>query len=984
MEALKGKDCPIYLINMIISYFQNRRIVTNSHNTKLEKNLTQGAPQGSCCGPLLWNILLDSIFEIDQVKTRINRDDFYIKAFADDVCIGLAFENDLTQAQVNKFEKQIENILNAIHSWGESHYLNFNVKKTKAMAFKSSAFAKVPIIRMNNETIKLDNLVKYLGIWFDDRLTFKDHALKTIDKCKRIFNIVRSYCGRTWGLNPYLTRLIYKTIIMPVLTYGASIWYPAFMHRDVSVKIRTLQYYCTKSIVKSYRTASIVSTSLLSNTLPLESEIYTRAQIELSRITGAIQTGVFEGNLVSKGTYKPQYYYGALLGKFSEEENFVRTQNKNDFPLGNPETLTVEPIVRWADLPIGPEKAQFETICDLTRLQKRYDYYVFTDGSSVMDLGTGGSFVVKTKTEAAAIESQALPMHRLCTAFQSEMHAIYQGLVWAHHNLDIEDKELAICTDSLSSIQKLSRNTDDSLLAVLINDSLTKITSHKCKITFIKVPAHQEERLKAIEPESDEAFLIQGNIDADFLAKIAAELSKANEEPMYSFISLSIVKRHIKTQLRGAWLAKAYDPKFTDDRAPLNQWIKNFIPNPSYIDSKLLTLCDYYTSQIVIGHGCFKSYLKRFKIANDDLCIRCKNKPDSPEHILFECNRKYTNTLKEMKISKPSELCKILKSDKHQSSEERMEIFKDLCKTIITERRELLSSSSELSEKKKLIKTKPVAKTENKSRKKPVRNPTLFSQYNAERPVKTIDKTNRSPSKKSQANKLTRTEVCAKHGISESNWLTDEHIYKFAQKYQSKLNKFNVLIMSTPIYQNDNQIAGFLKNHLTSRIQVILAIILTNSHWILGMINLNSNLIAILDSMGGERHEGNFRRLLMIARMSLYGLGRNHDPKNFKFFLSMDNPKQENHNDCGVFLCKYTKNILTKDSRKFRIKTGEYRADIAQVLDNSWQIREQPRPNSLSKRPADLLRKDNFINELNEAAIEITHQDYSQLVKIFH
>ena len=543
---------------------------------------------------------------------------------------------------------------------------------------------------------------------------------------------------------------------------------------------------------------------------------------------------------------------------------------------------------------------------------------------------------------------------------------------------------MAICTDSLSSIQKLSRNYDDNLMAFLINNCLTKITSDKCKITFIKVPAHKEERLNEIEPESDEAFYIQGNIDADFLAKIAADLSKANVDPMYSFVSLSTVKRHIKSQLRNAWLDKAFDPNFTDDRAPLNQWIKNFIPNSSYIDNKLLKLCDYYTSQIVIGHGCFKSYFKRFKITENGLCTRCMNKPDSPEHILFECNSKYTKILKEMNISRPNELCKILKSDKHQSSQEKIEIFKDLCKTIVTERRELLSSTSELNETKKRAKSSPVAKTENKVTKKPVKNEILYSQYNTERPKKITDKTSKPSANKLPVTKHTPTEIRAKHGITESSWLNDEHIYKFAQKYQSKFNKFNFLIMPTPIYLNDNHTAAFLKNHLTKDTRIILVIILINSHWILGMINLNSNSIAILDSMGGVRHESSFRRLLMIARMSLYGLGRNHDPGKFIFLVSNDNPKQENLNDCGVFLCKYTKNILTKNSSKFSIKTGEYRTDIAEVLDNSWEIREPPRPNSLTRRPADLLKEANFINESNQIAIEIMYDSYSHLVKLFH
>ena len=691
IESLINKDCPNYLINLVISYFQDRKVVTNSHNSKLEKTLTQGAPQGSCCGPSLWNILLDSIFQIPQIENKLDRDDFYLKAFADDICLGFAFDNQKKlQNHTNKLEREIEETLDAIYSWGNAHYLDFNIKKTKALAFKSSAYVKVPKIKMNSHIINLDESVKYLGIWFDDRFSFKDHALKTIDKCKKIFNIVRSYCGNTWGLNSYLTRLIYKTIIIPVLTYGASIWYPAFMHTEVSKKIRTLQYYCTKSIVKSYRTASIVATSLLSNTLPLESEIFIRAQVELSRITGAIQKEILKGNLIKSDNYKPLYFYGNLLETFEREDNLISVKDTSAFEFGNPDNLTIEPVIKWADLPVGPDKAPIYSTEDFTKVKAAHDYYIFTDGSSVMDTGTGGSFVIKTKIEKEeTLESQALPMHPLCTAFQSELFAIYRSLDWASKNLNLEDKKMSICTDSLSALQKLKSNNNDSLLSFLINSSPNKIASRNCEVSFAKVPAHQEERLALIEANSDEAFFIQGNIDADHMAKIAAKLPSIDDQivPIYNFISLSTVKRHTKIQLKEAWLNKSLDKNYEDDRAQLNNWILNFIPNANYVNKKLLTLCDYYTSQIVTGHGCFKSYFKRFKITDDDRCTTCKDEPDCPEHILFKCNQKYTRTLNQMGIRQPKDLCKILKSD------DDIATFKNLCRTIITDRNNLFNTS---------------------------------------------------------------------------------------------------------------------------------------------------------------------------------------------------------------------------------------------------------------------------------------------------
>lgn len=118
--------------------------------------------------------------------------------------------------------------------------------------------------------------------------------------------------------------------------------------------------------------------------------------------------------------------------------------------------------------------------------------------------------------------------------------------------------------------------------------------------------------------------------------------------------------------------------------------------------------------------------------------------------------------------------------------------------------------------------------------------------------------------------------------------------------------------------------------------------------------------------------------------MSLYGLGKRYDSQSFIFLTSSDCPKQENFDDCGVFTCRFIKNILTKNPRKFRIKQGEYRNDIAELLDNCWAIKEPPRPNSLARRPADLLREDSFLSGINNSRIKTSDVNYSQLVKLFH
>ena len=47
----------------------------------------------------------------------------------------------------------------------------------------------------------------------------------------------------------------------------------------------------------------------------------------------------------------------------------------------------------------------------------------------------------------------------------------------------------------------------------------------------------------------------------------------------------------------------------------------------------------YNLTQYLTGHGAFNSYLKRFHLTNDDMCI-CRKKPEELIHLLFNCEAK--------------------------------------------------------------------------------------------------------------------------------------------------------------------------------------------------------------------------------------------------------------------------------------------------------------------------------------------------------
>ncbi|XP_039473360.1 uncharacterized protein LOC120441907 [Oreochromis aureus] len=53
---------------------------------------------------------------------------------------------------------------------------------------------------------------KFLGLWFDERLTWGAHVQELVDKCKKVLNILRCLVGKDWGADKESLRAIGEMI----------------------------------------------------------------------------------------------------------------------------------------------------------------------------------------------------------------------------------------------------------------------------------------------------------------------------------------------------------------------------------------------------------------------------------------------------------------------------------------------------------------------------------------------------------------------------------------------------------------------------------------------------------------------------------------------------------------------------------------------------------------------------------------------------
>jgi hypothetical protein len=90
LHALKEFNCPKNLYNLARNYFSERTETLRTSSIRMEREVSKGYPQGSCCGPGFWNMQFNSLLNLKFGKRT--------KA--------IAFANDLLiVARAEKYKK---------------------------------------------------------------------------------------------------------------------------------------------------------------------------------------------------------------------------------------------------------------------------------------------------------------------------------------------------------------------------------------------------------------------------------------------------------------------------------------------------------------------------------------------------------------------------------------------------------------------------------------------------------------------------------------------------------------------------------------------------------------------------------------------------------------------------------------------------------------------------------------------------------------
>ena len=158
--------------------------------------------------PLIWNL------PFNKLLTLYDTGPTHALGFADDIGLLVCGPDPATLVST------MQVTINKAQRWGSENGLIFGVARTIVVVFsnKQEPLKDFSQLTLGGTPLEYSEMVKYLGITLDSKLTFN------CKQAKRLLYSLKNAIGKLWGPSLSSMKWFYQAMVYPIIRYGSIVW----------------------------------------------------------------------------------------------------------------------------------------------------------------------------------------------------------------------------------------------------------------------------------------------------------------------------------------------------------------------------------------------------------------------------------------------------------------------------------------------------------------------------------------------------------------------------------------------------------------------------------------------------------------------------------------------------------------------------------------------------------------------------------------
>lgn len=487
-------DVPRDLVLLIANIFKWKNVyVRPSSGNKLigPQQSHIGIAQGSSLSPLLFNIYTVPLHRFSAANIQLIQ-------YADDLALMCSGgDADLLGTQIN-------HVLHALSAKLLQLGMTLSTDKCAALKFASRGRNQnAPTLRVGDTEIKWVSSYKYLGVIFEQNMSWKMHITQIVSKAQRGINVMKALTRTWWGADPKVLTSIYKSLVRSHLDFGTQ------------ALIRCSKSLLHKLDLTQYASLRVITGCMKSTPIPIllaeTSEIPLSLRRECLATRYLTKTYALLGHPVYVAAFRNYCLFNEKPNKYFTPPLVEAVDYVLALAEGKVKRLSVQPCFKYdfnaqlMDIPfykLNLSKSNEDNHFNfLSEMSDKFPSFkrIFTDASLSLDDETVGIGIFSSAPKVQ-ISARLRAGLNICSA---ELIAIKEAI---EKCMMIGPDKYAILSDSKSALQRLSRSgisTGSEYITLCIRELLFQARQQQFEFIFIWIPSHTN---------------IKGNNEADALA----------------------------------------------------------------------------------------------------------------------------------------------------------------------------------------------------------------------------------------------------------------------------------------------------------------------------------------------------------------------------------------------------------------------------------------------------------------------------------